>query len=109
MSAYKDAQGQNNISRNVKQYSDLDLFFGQRNIGKDVNKITDIQDIYRMVIDTVGDLLRRYMIYPENVDDIIYEMEELRELLKVSRRSHSDVKKVLFLLVERVVVILLLY
>ena len=27
MSAYKDAQAQNNISRNVKQYSDLDLFF----------------------------------------------------------------------------------
>ena len=47
MSAYKDAQGQNNISRNVKQYSDLDLFFGQRNVGKDVNKITDIQAVKR--------------------------------------------------------------
>jgi len=47
MSAYKDAQAQNNISRNVKQYSDLDLFFGQRNVGKDVNKITDIQAVKR--------------------------------------------------------------
>ena len=47
MSAYKDAQAQNDISRNVKQYSDLDLFFGQRNVGKDVNKITDIQAVKR--------------------------------------------------------------
>ena len=56
--------------------------------------------------------MRRYRTlqpHVERLDDIIYEMEELRELLKVSRRSHSDVKKVLFLLVERVVVILLLY
>ena len=47
MSAYKDAQAQNDISRNVKQYSDLDLFFGQRNVGKDVNKVTDIQAVKR--------------------------------------------------------------
>ena len=49
MSAYKDAQAQNNISRNVKQYSDLDLFFGQRNVGKDVNKITDIQAVRNLI------------------------------------------------------------
>ena len=29
MSAYKDAQAQNDITSNVKQYSDLDLFFGK--------------------------------------------------------------------------------
>ena len=33
MSAYKDAQAQNNISRNVRQYSDLDLFFGKNDFG----------------------------------------------------------------------------
>ena len=43
MSAYKDAQAQNDISRNVKQYSDLDLFFTKKAVGSDVNKITDIQ------------------------------------------------------------------
>ena len=49
MSAYKDAQAQNNISRNVRQYSDLDLFFGKRVVGSDVNKITDIQAVKRSV------------------------------------------------------------
>jgi len=47
MSAYKDAQSQNDISRNVKQYSDLDLFFGKRIVGSDVNKVTDIQAVKR--------------------------------------------------------------
>ena len=47
MSAYKDAQAQNDISRNVRQYSDLDLFFGRRTVGSDVNKVTDIQAVKR--------------------------------------------------------------
>ena len=48
-SAYKDAQSNNDISRNVRQYSDLDLFFGKRVVGSDVNKITDIQAVKRSV------------------------------------------------------------
>ena len=46
-SAYKDAQAQNDISRNVRQYSDLDLFFGKRPVGSDVNRITDVGSIKR--------------------------------------------------------------
>ena len=49
MSAYKDAQSQNNISRNVRQYSDLDLFFGKNLVGSDISKITDIQAVKRSV------------------------------------------------------------
>ena len=49
MSAYKDAQSQNDISRNVKQYSDLDLFFTKKTVGSDVNKVTDIQAVKRSV------------------------------------------------------------
>jgi len=45
MSAYKDAQAQNDISRNVRQYSDLDLFFTKKIVGSDVNKVTDIQAV----------------------------------------------------------------
>ena len=30
MSAYKDAQANNDITRNVKQYRDLDLFFSKK-------------------------------------------------------------------------------
>ena len=47
MSAYKDAQAQNNISRNVRQYSDLDLFFTKKTVGSDINKVTDIQAVKR--------------------------------------------------------------
>ena len=49
MSAYTDAQAQNDISRNVKQYSDLDLFFAKKTVGNDVNKVTDIQAVKRSV------------------------------------------------------------
>ena len=48
-SAYKDAQSKNDITRNVKQYSDLDLFFGKKSVGSDVNKITDIQAVKRSI------------------------------------------------------------
>ena len=47
MSAYKDAQAQNDISRNVRQYSDLYLFFTKKIVGSDVNKVTDIQAVKR--------------------------------------------------------------
>jgi hypothetical protein len=47
MSAYKDAQAQNDISRNARQYSDLDLFFTKKTVGSDVNKVTDIQAVKR--------------------------------------------------------------
>ena len=49
MSAYKDAQGHNDISRNTRQYSDLDLFFTKKTVGSDVNKVTDIQAVKRSV------------------------------------------------------------
>jgi phage baseplate assembly protein W len=46
-SAYKDAQSQNNITRNVRQYSDLDLFFTRNTVGSDVSKVTDILAVKR--------------------------------------------------------------
>ena len=48
MSAYKDAQANNDISRNVKQYRDLDLFFSKKS-NKDVNKVTDVEAVKRSV------------------------------------------------------------
>ena len=44
-----DAQGQNNIDRNTRQWKDLDLFFQKKPEGKDVNKVTDIQAVKRSV------------------------------------------------------------
>ena len=48
MSAYTDAQANNDISRNVKQYRDLDLFFSKKS-NKDVNKVTDVEAVKRSV------------------------------------------------------------
>ena len=48
MSAYTDAQANNDITRNVKQYRDLDLFFGKKS-NRDVNKVTDVEAVKRSV------------------------------------------------------------
>ena len=47
--AYTDAQGQNDISRNVRQYKDLDLFFNKKNVSKDIANITDIAAVKRSI------------------------------------------------------------
>ena len=47
--AHKDAQGQNDIARNVRQYTDLDLFFGKKATSKDISKVTDIQAVKRSI------------------------------------------------------------
>ena len=49
MSAYTDAQAQNDITRNVRQWKDLDLFFGRKTVSKDINKITDVQAVKRSI------------------------------------------------------------
>ena len=69
MSAYKDAQANNDISRNVKQYRDLDLFFTRKS-NKDVNKVTDIQAVKRSVRNLV--LLNTYEkpFHPEIAGDV---------------------------------------
>ena len=47
--AHTDAQGQNDIDRNVRQYTDLDLFFGRKATSKDISKVTDIQAVKRSI------------------------------------------------------------
>ena len=47
--AHKDAQGQNDIDRNARQYTDLDLFFGRKSVSKDINKVTDVQAVKRSI------------------------------------------------------------
>ena len=56
--AYTDAQSQNDIDRNVRQYSDLDLFFGRKTSNNDVSKITDVQAVKRSIRNLV--LLNTY-------------------------------------------------
>ena len=69
MSAYTDAQANNDISRNVKQYRDLDLFFSRKS-NKDVNKVTDIEAVKRSVRNLI--LLNSYEkpFHPEIAGDV---------------------------------------
>ena len=57
MAGFYDAQNKNDITRNVRQYTDLDLFFG-RKTNSDVNKVTDIQAVKRSIRNLV--LLNAY-------------------------------------------------
>ena len=47
--AFTDAQGKNDIDRNVRQYTDLDLFFNKKATSKDISKVTVIQAVKRSV------------------------------------------------------------
>ena len=69
MSAYNDAQRNNDISRNIKQYRDLDLFFSKKS-NKDVNKVTDIESVKRSVRNLI--LLNSYEkpFHPEIAGDV---------------------------------------
>ena len=74
--AHIDAQGQNDTDRNVRQYKDLDLFFGTKQASNDINKVTDIQAVKRSVRNLV--LLNHYEkpFHPEigsGVRDMLFE------------------------------------
>jgi len=74
--AFTDAQGQNDIDRNVRQYRDLDLFFAKNSGSKDIRKITDIQAVKRSVRNLI--LLNHYEkpFHPEigsGIRDMMFE------------------------------------
>ena len=77
LEAFTDAQGQNNIDRNVRQWKDLDLFFQRKTSNKDINKVTDVQAVKRSVRNLV--LLNHYEkpFHPEigsGVRDMLFEL-----------------------------------
>ena len=47
--AVYDAQSIDQTDRTIRQYSDLDLFFGKKNSDSDIQKITDIQAVKRSI------------------------------------------------------------
>jgi len=75
--AHLDAQGQNSIDRDVRQWRDLDLFFGKKQASKDINKVVSIQAVKRSVRNLV--LLNHYEkpFHPEigsGVRDMLFEL-----------------------------------
>ena len=47
--AVYDAQSIDQTDRSIRQYSDLDLFFGKKNSDSDIQKITHIQAVKRSI------------------------------------------------------------
>ena len=75
-SAFTDAQSQNDISRNVRQYRDLDLFFSKNQGNGDVNKITGVEAVKTSIRNLV--LLNFYEkpFNPEIGSDVRYLLFE---------------------------------
>ena len=74
--ALTDAQSQNDISRNVRQYRDLDLFFSRKNGTNDIEKITDIEAVKRSVRNLVLTNFYEKPFHPEigsGIRDMLFE------------------------------------
>ena len=75
-SAFTDAQSQNDISRNVRQYRDLDLFFSKKQGSDDVNKVTGIESVKRSIRNLVLTNFYEKPFHPEigsGVRDMLFE------------------------------------
>ena len=75
--AQYDAGSQNKITRNTRQYTDLDLFFGKKSSNSDVQEITDVKAVKRSIRNLV--LLNHYEkpFHPEiasGVRDMLFEL-----------------------------------
>tara|TARA_Y100000768_G_C23730448_1_gene564562 strand:+ start:301 stop:729 length:429 start_codon:yes stop_codon:yes gene_type:complete len=75
--ALYDAGTQNTSSRNVRQYRDLDLFFGKKSSNSDVQELTDVKAVKRSIRNLV--LLNHYEkpFHPEiasGVRDMLFEL-----------------------------------
>ena len=71
-----DAQANNDISRNVRQYKDLDLFFNKKNGTNDVTQITDIQAVKRSIRNLVLTNFYEKPFHPEigsGIRDMLFE------------------------------------
>jgi phage baseplate assembly protein W len=74
--ALTDAQSQNDISRNVRQYKDLDLFFSRKNGTNDIEKITDIEAVKRSIRNLVLTNFYEKPFHPEigsGIRDMLFE------------------------------------
>ena len=93
MSAYKDAQANNDITRNVKQYRDLDLFFG-RKTNDVLNKVTDIEAVKRSVRNLILTNTFEKPFHPEiggNVRGLLFENMTPMVSAVISRKIEDSI------------------
>ena len=93
--AFTDAQGQNDIDRNVRQYRDLDLFFAKKSGSKDIRKVTDIQAVKRSVRNLV--LLNFYEkpFHPEigsGIRDMLFENMSTMTAIILARKIEDVIE-----------------
>ena len=93
--AYTDAQAQNDISRNVRQYKDLDLFFNKKNVSKDITKITDIAAVKRSIRNLVLTNHYEKPFHPEigsGVRDMLFEPMSLLTAHVLTRKIEDVIE-----------------
>ena len=76
LAAHTDSQAHNESDRSVRQYSDLDLFFGKTKASKDVGRVFDIQAVKRSVRNLVLTNHYEKPFHPEigsGVRDVLFE------------------------------------
>ena len=76
MASY-DAQLNNESDRSVRQYADLDLFFGKKSSDRDVSEVTDIQAVKRSIRNLVLFNTYEKPFHPEiasGVRDMLFEL-----------------------------------
>ena len=93
--AYTDAQAQNDISRNVRQYKDLDLFFDKKNVSKDITKLTDIAAVKRSIRNLVLTNHYEKPFHPEigsGVRDMLFEPMSLLTAHVLTRKIEDVIE-----------------
>ena len=76
LAAHTDSQAHNESDRSVRQYSDLDLFFGKTKASKDDGRVFDIQAVKRSVRNLVLTNHYEKPFHPEigsGVRDVLFE------------------------------------
>ena len=91
--AFNDAQANNDISRNVRQYRDLDLFFTKKSGSNDISKITDIEAVKRSIRNLVLINFYEKPFHPEigsGVRGLLFELATPMTAIAISQ-SIQDV------------------
>ena len=93
--ALTDAQSQNDISRNVRQYKDLDLFFSRKNGTNDIEKITDIEAVKRSIRNLVLTNFYEKPFHPEigsGVRDMLFENMSTMTAIILARKIEDVIE-----------------
>ena len=94
MSAYNDAQRNNESTRNAQQYKDLDLFFSRKS-NNDLNKVTDVEAIKRSVRNLILHNTFEKPFHPEiggNVRGLLFENMTPMTSNVIARKIHDSIE-----------------